>query len=173
VRKSCQKINKTFLHIASDLVQKCMESDVFYCPTFFKGDNNDPTNAYVWESMSSCEMIPILGTCLIIIYDIITEIWKFWQHHCGKCVWYVYTCACAYMHVIIPPWYSPQHATHMIMLVEHHVIRGDIIIQGFSLILWTTTQRWVVNTWDISIIKLIFSIYHTAKLGSALLSLLF
>jgi len=39
------KTNQTFLHI--DLVLKCIESGVFYCPAFFRGGNNDPASAFV------------------------------------------------------------------------------------------------------------------------------
>ena len=49
--------NQTFLHI--DLVLKCVESGVFYCPTFFRGGN-----ALVWGSMGARELAPIPGTSL-------------------------------------------------------------------------------------------------------------
>jgi len=56
--------NQTFLHI--DLVLKCIESGVFYSPTFFRGGNSDPASAFVLESMGTRELIPIPGTSLYI-----------------------------------------------------------------------------------------------------------
>jgi len=56
--------NQTFLHI--DIVLKCIESGVFYCPAFFRGGNNDPASTFVLESMGACELIPIPGTNLYI-----------------------------------------------------------------------------------------------------------
>jgi len=52
------------LHI--DLVQKCIQSGVFYRPAFFRGGNNDPVSTFVLESMGAHELIPIPGTCLYI-----------------------------------------------------------------------------------------------------------
>jgi len=56
--------NQTFLHI--ELVLKCTESGVFYCPAFFSGGNNDLASAFVLESMGARELIPIPGTSLCI-----------------------------------------------------------------------------------------------------------
>lgn len=45
------------------------QNGIFHCPVFFKEGNNDPVNAFVWESMGAREMILIPGTCLHILFS--------------------------------------------------------------------------------------------------------
>ena len=97
------------------------------------------------EYMNACSVFASEEVCGVCI-DSVCGVWCI--HVCAP---FFCVCACMCLRAQVPfcktlkrvrhtPRYSPQCQVHVMALVEHHVIRGDIALQGFSLITSYTTH---------------------------------
>ena len=99
------------------------------------------------EFMNACsvfateEVCVTVCKCVCICLSVCISICTMWN-----------VCTCLKEQMLLPmygnacytPWYSPQCEAHVMTLVEHHVIRGNITFHASHVI------PWVVNTWNIN-----------------------